>query len=51
MGALINNIEFTGITETPPVLELNSRVLALGSSYDERLERIISNVDAQTLLL
>lgn len=51
MGTFINNIEYRNITETQPVLELNSRVLALGSSYDERIERIISDVDAQTTSL
>ncbi|WP_435034888.1 dermonecrotic toxin domain-containing protein [Pseudomonas neuropathica] len=51
MGTFINNVEFTNISEKPPVLELNSRVLSLRSSYNERIERIISDVDAQTTSL
>jgi hypothetical protein len=51
MGTFINNVEFTNIAEKLPVLELNSRVLSLRSSYNQRIERIISDVDAQTTSL
>jgi len=51
MGTFINNVEFTNISEKLPVLELNSRVLSLRSSYNQRIERIISDVDAQTTSL
>lgn len=51
MGTFINNVEFTNISETLPTLELNSRVLSLRSSYNERIERIIADVDAQTTSL
>ncbi|WLH36591.1 hypothetical protein PSH79_04685 [Pseudomonas sp. FP2196] len=51
MGTFINNIEFNNISEELPRLELNSRVLSLRASYNERIERIISDVDAQTTSL
>lgn len=51
MGTFVNNIEFKNVTENMPTLELNSRVLSLRSSYEERIERIISDVDAQTTSL
>lgn len=51
MGTFINNVEYTNISESLPELALNSRVLSLRPSYNERIERIISNVDAQTTSL
>ncbi|WP_339538529.1 dermonecrotic toxin domain-containing protein [Pseudomonas sp. RA_15y_Pfl2_54] len=51
MGTFINNIEFNNVSEKLPVLELNSRVLSLRASYNERIERIIADIDAQTTSL
>ncbi|MCX2542483.1 DUF6543 domain-containing protein [Pseudomonas sp. COW5] len=51
IGTFVNNIEFKNISESPPVLEMNSRVQSLRASYNARIERIISDVDAQTTSL
>lgn len=51
MGTFINNVEFNNINERLPVLENSSRVLSMRATYDERIERIISDVDAQTTSL
>lgn len=51
IGTFVNNIEFKNISESPPVLEMNSRVQSLRASYNARVERIISDVDAQTTSL
>lgn len=51
IGTFVNNIEFKNISESPPVLEMNSRVQSLRASYNARIERIVSDVDAQTTSL
>ncbi|UQS15810.1 DUF6543 domain-containing protein [Pseudomonas sp. HS6] len=51
IGTFVNNIEFKNISENPPVLEMNSRVQSLRASYNARIERVISDVDAQTTSL
>ncbi len=51
IGTFVNNIEFRNISENPPVLEMNSRVQSLRASYNARIERVISDVDAQTTSL
>jgi len=51
IGTFVNNIEFRNISESQPALQSDSRVQSLRAGYNARIERIISDVDAQTTSL